>query len=487
MVTTDFGTCEWFVWDVRRSNLIERGELDRIVAEFVKANPQAEPPALAEFLVAQNLLTEFQAERLLQGKTQGFVLGPYSLLGSLGSGSMGAVYKAVNKHDNRNYVIKVLPRRSMWNVRVAKRKVKVFEECRHPSIVSFVDVGTSGGTHYLVWEYVEGETLDKLVERQGRLPPEVAATYLLQAAEGLEVCHRQGQFHGLLKPSNFLIGADQKVHTLDIGIGSLLTETEGESLVDTMSTANAIASGLDCSSPESIMQPTNLTAAGDQYSLGCVLYYCLTGRFPFADCSAAEKMVAHQVKQPIPVGELAPETPEELIAVVERLMQKAPTARYGSTADVVAALRSFAIPLESVALRTRSDKATKPAAASRSDAQVEATKRQLASPYMETPPPSTRPTRNFTPRPASSPSPPPTRQAVRSTYASVSARAEREPTDTEDSAQAELEAPAVPQSPDYTTGYQEPQSFEDRLGPTGVTICAIILCAVVWLMAWRFF
>src|SRR5262249_3978734 len=161
------------------------------------------------------------------------------------------------------------------------------------------------------------ETLDKLVEKQGRLPPEAAATYLLQAAEGLEVCHRQGQFHGLLKPSNFLVGTDQKVHTLDIGIGSLLTETEGESLVDTMSTANAIASGLDCSSPESIMQPTNLTAAGDQYSLGCVLYYCLTGRFPFADISAAEKMVAHQVKQPTPIRELAPETPEELIAVVE--------------------------------------------------------------------------------------------------------------------------------------------------------------------------
>src|SRR5581483_10688819 len=139
---------------------------------------------------------------------------------------------------------------------------------------------------------------------------------------GLALAHQQGLFHGLLKPSNVMIGSDGQVRILDFGIGSLLTENEGESLVDTMSTANTLTSGLDCASPESIMEPTNRTPAGDQYSLGCVLYFCLTGRAPFPEGSAVEKMMAHQTKEPVPVKEFAPDCPDGLAAVVAKLMAK---------------------------------------------------------------------------------------------------------------------------------------------------------------------
>src|SRR5438105_15661866 len=117
MVTTELGSCEWFVWDLRRSNLIDRGQLDQIVGEYLQKNPQAEPAALASFLVDKGILTEFQSQRLLQGKTQGFVLGPFTLMDALGAGSMGTVYKAQSKTDGKWYAVKVLPRRSMWNVR----------------------------------------------------------------------------------------------------------------------------------------------------------------------------------------------------------------------------------------------------------------------------------------------------------------------------------------------------------------------------------
>lgn len=342
MLTTDLGACEWFVWDLRRSNLIDRGQLDQVIGEFLSSNPSAEPPALARYLIDRGILTEFQAERLLQGKTQGFVLGPFTLMDALGSGSMGTVYKARSKTDNGWYAVKVLPRRSMWNVRIARRKVRAFEQCKHPAVVPFVDVGTSGGMHYLVWPLVEGESLDKSVERAGRLPVEQAASYALQTAEGLDLCHRQGLFHGLLKPSNLMLGGDGQVRILDFGIGCLLAETEGESLVDTMSTANSVNSGLDCASPESIMDPTNLTPLGDQYSLGCVLYYCLTGRYPFPDGTAVEKMMSHQHKQPKSLKELNPNVPDGLVQVVGRLMKKSPSDRYVDGSELLAALRPFA-------------------------------------------------------------------------------------------------------------------------------------------------
>src|SRR5213592_4217037 len=101
MLTTDLGACEWFVWDLRRSNLIDRGQLDQVVGEFLRRSPRAEPPALAEYLVAQQILTQFQADRILQGKTQGLVLGPYTLMDAIGAGSMGTVYRALSKTDNR--------------------------------------------------------------------------------------------------------------------------------------------------------------------------------------------------------------------------------------------------------------------------------------------------------------------------------------------------------------------------------------------------
>ena len=103
MVTGDLGACEWFVWDLRRSGLIDRGQLDQIVGEFLRRNPRAEAPALAEYLVQQGTLTGFQAERILNGKTQGLVLGPYVLQDAIGSGSMGQVYQAVSKNDNLQY------------------------------------------------------------------------------------------------------------------------------------------------------------------------------------------------------------------------------------------------------------------------------------------------------------------------------------------------------------------------------------------------
>jgi len=398
MSITELGACEWFVWDLRRSNLIDRGQLDQICVEFLKQQPGAEPPALAEFLVGQGVLTSFQAERLLQGKTQCLVLGPYTLTDALGSGSMGTVYKAVSKNNNQHYAIKVLPRRSMWNVRIARRQVRSFEQIQHPSVVPFVDVGTAGGTHYLAWPLVEGEPLDTAVSRLGKLRPGVAARYACQAAEALDLCHQAGLVHGMLKPSNLMIGKDGQIRILDFGIGSLLTESDGESLVDTMSTANSLTSGLDCAAPECIMEPNKRSAAGDQYSLGCVLYFCLTGRYPFPDGTAVEKMTAHQTKQPTPIREITPDVPQGLVTVVDRLMQKAPATRFPNMSDALDALTPFAESFSGI--RALSQKSRLAAKAERPAAhlpRVAATlraapapapePRAVPAPAVETPPP----------------------------------------------------------------------------------------------------
>jgi Protein kinase domain len=341
MVTNDLGACEWFVWDLRRSGLIDRGQLDQLVGEFLKRNPRAEAPQLAEFLVQQGSLTAFQAERILNGKTQGLVLGPYILQDAIGQGSMGQVYKATSKNDTTHYAVKVLPRRSMWNVRLARRQVRSFSQFTHAGVVPFMDVGTAGGLHYLVWPLVDGQSLESVINQQGKLGVEQTALIGLHVAQGLSIAHQNNLFHGLVKPSNIMIGSDGQTRILDFGIGSLLVENEGESLVDTMSTANTLTSGLDCASPESILEPTNRTPAGDQYSLGCILYHCLAGRPPFPEGSAVEKMMAHQTKEPESIKEFSADVPDGFAEVISRLMAKKPEDRYGSCEEVVEALEPY--------------------------------------------------------------------------------------------------------------------------------------------------
>ncbi len=482
MVTTELGACEWFVWDLRRSNLIDRGQLDQIIGEYLTKHPRAEPPALAEYLVGKNILTQFQAERLLQGKTQGFVLGPFTLMDALGAGSMGTVYKAQSKTDNQWYAVKVLPRRSMWNVRIARRKVRSFESARHPSVVPFVDVGTAGGMHYLAWPFVEGATLDKVVAAQGKLPPVLASQIALQVAEGLEVCHQQGLIHGLMKPSNLMLAADQQVKILDFGIGCLLAETEGESLVDTMSTANSVASGLDCASPESIMDPTNLTPAGDQYGLGCALYFMLTGQYPFPDGSAAEKMMAHQFKQPTPIGQLNPEVPADLAAVVERLMQKAPESRFGNTAEVVEALKPLAKETSSFAPRQARSQLSRdifpqprPNSTPVPDNLTSLGGLGSARPEPKTVGPSTP-----TPRPQALGSLP-MRGSLRGLGAGSPPPAPPKP-----QPKPEPEPVAEDQGERVVPGAfggEDCISWEERLGPVGVTLAAIVACGAVYFLA----
>lgn len=480
MVTTDLGACEWFVWDLRRSNLIDRGQLDQIIGEFLQKNPRVEPPALAEYLVAQGILTQFQAERLLQGKTQGFVLGPFTLMDALGAGSMGTVYKAQSKPDNHWYAVKVLPRRSMWNVRLARRKVRSFEQCRHPSVVPFVDVGTAGGMHYLAWPFVEGEILEKLVQEKGKLAPGAVAAIGLQVAEGLDICHQHQLIHGLLKPSNIMLGRENQVYILDFGIGCLLAETEGESLVDTMSTANSVASGLDCASPESIMDPTNLTPAGDQYSLGCVLYYALTGQYPFPDGSAAEKMMAHQFKEPLPIRELNPEVPAELVAVVQKLMQKAPEARFANAGEVADALRVL-IGTPSRSVRPQ------PSAPPKREAAVSS--RPSVSSHPEPLPPMT-PSHSVAP---STPTPKP--QAIGSLPSRGSLRGSQPPSPPLEAPTPHVE-PVSPEKvveefrerivPGFVAEGDNGRSMEDRLGPLGIMFLLILGCVMVWLAALYF-
>ena len=341
MAMADLGAAAPLVSELQECHLLGPEHLGRIKA-YLQGSPRSEPAALVDFLVHQGMLTRFQADCVSEERARDLVLSQFILTEEIGSGSMGIVYKARSTKNDAMYALKVVPRRNILSLETVAEKVKALRDIRHPRVSALVHLGATGDRVYLAWPFLDGgEKLDAFVRRQGKLATWQAMQIGLQVASGLLPYHEHGLFHGLLKPSDILIGTDRRVRILDFGVGFLLTSERGKSLLDTMTNTRALARGLDCASPESIMNPLERTPSGDQYSLGCVLYFCLTGRFPFPHDNPVKKMLGHQFEVPTPLRELNPQVSSRLAAIVERLLAKTPEERYENISEVVADFQSL--------------------------------------------------------------------------------------------------------------------------------------------------
>lgn len=341
MTTAASTPCTDFVAALLERHLIDEDQSAEL-QQYLKTCPPSRSQDLADHLVQRNYLTRFQADTVQVGRVDDLILSNFRLTEVLGSGSMGTVYKARSINDPGWYAIKVVPRRNVVSLKSVVDKVKSLKQIRHPRVSALVQVGAQGERVYLAWPYLEGgQKLDEMVEQQGPLPPRQVAQIALQVASGLQVYHQHGLFHGLLKPSDIVIGSDKRVRILDLGVGFVLTCERGKSLLDTMTNTKTLARGLDCAAPETNLNPLDRTPAGDRYSLGCILFYCLTGQYPFPDKNPLKKMLAHQGTPPPDVRELNPAVSAPLAAIVDQLLSKNPDDRYYTTDELVEVLRQL--------------------------------------------------------------------------------------------------------------------------------------------------
>lgn len=339
--TTATPNAAWFVKELTTARVFEPAQLGPYLAEFKAAKRNGDAAALADFLVGTGLLTRYQADRCLAGAARHLVLGPYFLAEPVGSGSIGEVYQAIGRSDRKRYAIKVLPLRSLWNVRQAKTQLAIFAALpAHPAIVPFVDVDSAAGSHYLVWPFVEGQSLATRVRDKGPATIPAALQAMAQAAEGLAICHDFGIAHGLINPANLLVGTDGQIRILDLGVGAILSENiaDDESMLDTMSAAHATAGMIEYCAPETLNSPTLRDPAGDIYSFGCTFYYLLTGQLPYPDGNVVDKVLAHQTAPPPSARALNPNVPGWIDDLIQRLMAKAPSRRPASMREVLTKL-----------------------------------------------------------------------------------------------------------------------------------------------------
>lgn len=333
-----------FLMGIRQSGLLDSKKFDAAIADLERDGiDQQDAAALAGALVKRGVLTDWQAEKLLQGRHKGFMLGRYKLLSLLGAGEMSAVYLAEHTLLERRCAIKVLPGNRVKDTSYLgrfHREAKAVASLNHPNIVRAYDVDkqVEGGieVHFLVMEFVEGRNLEKIVSLKGPLRYVDAAECMRQAADGLNHAHKAGLVHRDIKPENLLVDSQGTVKILDLGLARLFEQTDEESL--TIKHDEKVLGTADYLAPEQAIDSHKVDARADIYSLGCTFYFALTGHPPFTEGTLVQRLFAHQTKMPKPVIEERADAPHSLMAILDKMMAKKSAERYQSAEEVAQAL-----------------------------------------------------------------------------------------------------------------------------------------------------
>lgn len=337
-------TTDEFIELIRKSGVAEATALDAAVASLrSRGETPSDPAKLAEYFVRDGVLTNFQAEQLLQGKWKRFTVGKYKVLERLGAGGMGQVFLCEHKVMRRRVAVKVLPAAKAADPTALKRfyrEAQAVAALDHPNLVRAFDIDQEDHIHFLVMEYVDGTNLQNLVANRVRrtgtaLSVAEACHYIHGAAQGLQHAHETGLVHRDVKPGNILVDRAGNVKVLDLGLARFfhdqtdqLTQKFDES---TLGTADYIA-------PEQVSDSHWADIRADLYALGGTFYFLLTGHPPFHEGTVPQKLIWHQSRQPKPVTDYRPDVPAGVVSIVTRLMAKNPADRYQTPAELIAAL-----------------------------------------------------------------------------------------------------------------------------------------------------
>jgi CheY-like chemotaxis protein/predicted Ser/Thr protein kinase len=262
----------------------------------------------------------------------GEVIAGYRIEERIGRGGMGVVYRAEHINLQRRAAIKIiapdLAESAGFRERFT-REARIAAALQHPNIVTVYDAGEVDGT----LQYIQGEDLSGVLMREGRLRPYRAIDVCRQVASALDAAHAMGLIHRDVKPANVLIEGRTAFLT-DFGLTKRLDGTHAQitRVGDVVGTIHYVA-------PEQI-EGRKVSARSDVYSLGCLLYHCLTGTVPFARDTDVAVIYAHLSEEPTKLVEVRPDLPEGLDAVVAKAMDKSPDRRFPSCGDMISAARA---------------------------------------------------------------------------------------------------------------------------------------------------
>ena len=266
----------------------------------------------------------------------GTVIAGYRIEERIGRGGMGVVYRAQHLNLQRRAAIKIiapdLAESEGFRERFT-REARIAAALQHPNIVTVYDAGEVDGMLYLAMQFIQGEDLAAILRADGRLRPYRAIDVCRQVASALDAAHAMGLIHRDVKPANVLIEGRNAFLT-DFGLTKRIEGTHAQ-----LTRAGDMVGTIHYVAPEQI-EGRKVSARSDVYSLGCLLYHCLSGQVPFALETDVAVIYAHLSEQPPKLSELRPELPEGLDAIMAKALDKSPDRRFPSCGDMISAARA---------------------------------------------------------------------------------------------------------------------------------------------------
>jgi serine/threonine protein kinase len=278
-------------------------------------------------------VSPFELGEVLEGQQ----LGHFQLEEFVGGGGMGAVFRATDTMLGRTVAVKVVSgeRTDEETLKRFRNEAQSAARLDHPNIARVYYVGEDEGWNYIVFEFIEGINIRDLVDQQGPLSVEDTVSYTLQIAEALDHAWQRDVIHRDIKPSNILVLSDGRAKLVDMGLARFQqVESSSEDL-----TASGVTLGtFDYISPEQARDPRNTDVRSDLYSLGCTMFYMLTGQPPFPNGTVLQKLLSHSSDEPPDVHELRPDIGDEVADIIDKLLAKSPEERFQSPSELIGQL-----------------------------------------------------------------------------------------------------------------------------------------------------
>lgn len=328
-----------------RRAVLEAGLVVPEVLTRVETVAPGDATELARALVREGKLTPYQAGAVLQGKARGLLIGEYVVLDKAGQGGMGVVFQARHRSSGRVVALKILPpsfARDPDAVRRFRREFEMASRLKHPNLVAGLEANEDRGVHFLALEYITGHDLSRLVARGGPLPVPLALHCTIQVARGLEAAHSQGVVHRDVKPGNVMLDDAGAVRLLDLGLARVIEASSPFAATTTgsLTQSGAYLGTVDYLAPEQANNAKRVDARADIYSLGCTLFYLLTGQPPFPESTLLKRLLAHQEQSPPSLRAVRLEVPEALETLYRSMLAKRPDDRPATMSEVLRALEA---------------------------------------------------------------------------------------------------------------------------------------------------
>src|SRR5262245_50579357 len=298
------------------------------------------PTVISKKSALEEAVQALPATDAVAGSLRGRTLAHFELLEPIGVGGMAAVLRARDKQLDRFVALKILPpdmAKDAENVQRFHQEARAAARLDHENIARVFFCGDDQKLHFIAFEFVEGENLRTILDRRGRLPVREAVRYMLQIAAGLEHAASRGVVHRDIKPSNIIITPAGRAKLVDMGLArNMGPQTDG------LTQSGVTLGTFDYISPEQALEPRDAHTRSDIYSLGCTFYHMLTGQAPVPDGTAAKKLHHHQHVPPVDPRQLNPDIPDDLAAILGRMMAKEAKDRYQRPVQLVQHLMQVA-------------------------------------------------------------------------------------------------------------------------------------------------